>query len=273
MATSVFEDLKEHYRALAESLRTQATEAGILRNSSDVGTQREDLYRSFLERLLPKSVDVFLGGYVFSMDGQASMQMDVVITTGNTPRFRQRDGNRFIAPLEGTIGIAEVKSRLDKATLSDALRKCASIPAMPSKGNRVPAILKVSDARWNENPFKIVFAYDGIAASSLMEHIREFYAENPTIPYARRPDIIHVLGKESFLRVTSRWQLQNSEGVAVDSQPTVGEFVRIPGGDIPAIMITLEELQQSAFAFSLIFFKYEAWYDEIVSLVVNDAGG
>ncbi|MCY4639405.1 MAG: hypothetical protein OXC94_03575 [Chloroflexi bacterium] len=273
MGANVFGDLKEHYQTLAESLRVQADEAGVLKTSSDVGTQREDLFRSFLERHLPKSVDVFLGGYVFSLDGQASKQIDVVVTTGVTPRFRLRDGSRFIAPLEGAIGIAEVKSRLDKESLRDALSKCASIPAMPSKGNSVPPILKVPDARWNENPFKVVFAYEGIGAPSLMEHIREFYAENPSIPHERRPNIIHVLGKYSLLRATPRWHLETLDGAVSDSQPDIGEFIRLPGDDISAIMITIQELQQSAFAFSLIFFKYDAWYNEIVRMAINDAEG
>ncbi|MDE2715572.1 MAG: hypothetical protein OXI33_00965 [Chloroflexota bacterium] len=250
MVTNVFTDLKEHYQTLAESLRAHADEAGVLRTSSDVGTQREDLYKSFLERHLPKSADVFLGGYVFGMDGQASQQIDVVITTGIAPRFRLRDGNRFIAPLEGTIGIAEVKSRLDKASLHDALYKCASIPAMPEKGNTVPPFLKVSDTRWNENPFKIIFAYDSIAESSLMEHIDEFYAESTDIPFERRPHMIHVLGKYSLMRMTSGWQLESSAGVVADLQPAAGEFIHLPGDDVAAIMITLQQLQQSAFAFN-----------------------
>ena len=125
-------------------------------------------------------------------------------------------------------------------------------------------------AAFDENPFKIVFAYDGVGASSLMDHIREFYTENPNIPLARRPNIIHVLGKHFIMRRTAKWQLVESSGVTADAQPAVGEFIRIPGDDVSAIMITIQELHQSAFAFNLIFFKYDAWYDEIVRMVIND---
>ena len=131
MKPDVFDRLKEHYVSVARELSSQASQAGLLNNPTGVGTEREEVYRTFLERHLPKMCDVFLGGYVFDLKGNTSKQIDVIVTGGNTPRFRMSSGNRYIAPLEGAIAVAEVKSRLNKETLQESLSNCASIPFMP----------------------------------------------------------------------------------------------------------------------------------------------
>lgn len=138
MKHDVFDHLKEHYASVARELSGQARQAGLLQNPAGVGTEREEVYRTFLERHLPKMCDVFLGGYVFDMIGNSSSQMDVIVTGGNTPRFRMSSGNRYIAPLEGTIAVAETKSQLNKGTLWDALSGCASIPPMPNPEGIAP---------------------------------------------------------------------------------------------------------------------------------------
>ena len=145
MRFDVFDHLKGHYASVADELRSKAEQTALLINPGDVGTDREGVYRAFLERHLPKTCDVFLGGYLFDLSGKSSSQMDVIVTSGNTPRFRMQDGSRHIAPLEGSVAVAEVKSRLDRDSLRDALEKCASIPRMPDRRGIVPLYLKVPE--------------------------------------------------------------------------------------------------------------------------------
>ena len=267
MTSDVFKDLKSHYALVAEELRVKAEQASVLSNATGIGTEREEVYRAFLERYLPKMCDVFLGGYLFDLNGRSSKQLDVIVTVGNTPRFRMPEGDRHIAPLEGSIAVAEIKSRLDKGALQDALGKCESIPPMPdSEGVLPPYVQQLSKDYWRDTPYKIVFAYDGINARTLCSHIAAFYDLNPEIPTARKPNLIHVLGKYMVLRKTSGMTVLNRDGQPNDNQPEVGQFVPLTiSPDVSAMALMLRELQEKALLGSHLFFRYTNWHDQIMN--------
>ena len=268
MTSDVFKDIRGHYVLIAEELRAKAQQASLLSNSTGTGTEREEVYRAFLERHLPKTCDVFLGGYLFDLNGKSSAQLDVIVTVGSTPRFRMAEGDRQIAPLEGSIAIAEIKSRLDKNTLEDALMKCRSIPPMPDSNGILSPILHLPQDRWRDTPYKIVFAYDGISPRTLCSHITAFYNLNPEIPAARKPNLIHVLGKYMVVRTTSHMTVINSDGKPDENQPEVGQFKPfITDPDVSAIGWILNELQQKAFNGSHLLFKYDKWHNQIMERV------
>ena len=224
MTQDVFHRLKAHYASIATELRSVAEEAGLLVNPTAVGTEREEVYRTFLERHLPKMCDVFLGGYLFDLNGNTSSQIDVIVTAGNSPRFRLPSGNRHIAPLEGSIAVAEIKSRLDGDSLKDALDECASIPPMPKQTGIVPPYLKVPKDRWRDTPYKIIFAYDGLNANTIYNHITGYYNQHAQIPTARRPNVIHVLGKYMIIRTTPGTTVTNPDGRPDVNQPGIGQY-------------------------------------------------
>ena len=270
MKPDVFAHLKDHYISIARELNSQASQAGLLTNPTGVGTEREEVYRAFLERHLPKMCDVFLGGYVFDLRGNASAQIDVIVTSGNTPRFRMSSGNRHIAPLEGTIAVAEIKSHLNKDTLEEALNNCASIPFMPDHRGIVAPYLKIHDANWQDLPYKIVFAYDGIAASTICAHITAFYNQHQEIPIARRPNIIHVLGKYMIIRKTAGMAVINPGGRPDAIQPEVGQYHPFfTGSDASAMAWTLIALQGNAFLCNSLMYKYGEWHNKIVDRIQN----
>lgn len=274
MTSDVFEDIRAHYALIAEELRAKAQQASLLSNPTGTGTEREEVYRAFLERHLPKMCDVFLGGYLFDLNGKSSAQLDVIVTVGSTPRFRMAEGDRQIAPLEGSIAIAEIKSRLDKNTLEDALMKCDSIPPMPDSKGRLPPKLRYPRDRWRDTPWKIVFAYDGINPRTLCSHIREFYEVNPEIPAARRPNLIHVLRKYMVVRITSHMTVTNPDGQPDENQPEVGQFKAfITAPDVSAIGWILNELQQKAFVGNQLLFKYDEWHNQIMDRVQREFAG
>ena len=271
MKPDVFDHLKQHYISIAEELRSQATQAGLLTNPTGVGTEREEVYRTFLERHLPKACDVFLGGYIFDLEGSASKQMDVIVTGGTTLRFRMSGGNRYIAPLEGTIGVAEVKSQLNKSTLEESLIGCASIPLMPDYQGIVAPYLKIAQENWWDLPYKIVFAYDGIEASTICEHLEAFYAQNPNIPITRRPNIIHVLEKYMVIRKTSGMTVLNPDGKPDAIQPEIGQYRPFSTGpDASAMTWTLIALQENAFLCNSLMYKYGEWHNKIMARIQNE---
>ena len=267
MSNDVFGYLAEHYASVAQELSSQAQQAGLLRNPTAMGTEREDVYLAFLERHLPRTCDVFLGGYIFDTSGNSSTQMDVIATGGNIPRFRMSSGNRYIAPLEGTIAVAEIKSQLTKQTLYDALSGCASIPRMPEPEGIVAPYLRMNESSWQDTPYKIVFAYDGIAADTACDHIAEFYAHNSDIPIFRRPNIVHVLNKYMILRITPGLGVKNYDDSDSD-QPEVGQFLPFfVASDVSALALTLTTLQGKAFLSSHLMFKFDGWHDEILARI------
>ena len=271
MNRDVFYEIKNHYGAIAEELLNQAKQARLLENSSDVGTEREGSYLSFLKRHLSRTCDAFLGGYIFDLQGNKSKQMDIIITNGNTPRFQMSGGNKQIAPLEGTIGVVESKSMLNRRELRDALEKCASIPDMPDPKGILSPSIKGNHQLWFDMPYKIIFAYNGNEKENIVNNVNEFYSEYSDIPVNRRPNIIHVLGKYVVLRTRPGMTVFNSDGTPVPNQPSMGEYRWFDrGSDIVAITWTLNELQDNDFLIRHSMFKYSQWIDGIVDRIIRE---
>ena len=262
----VFNQIKDHFASVARELSSRATQAGILTNPTGVGEQREEVYRSFLERHVPKMCDTFLGGYVFDLKGNCSKQVDIIVAGGNTPRFGLSGGNRFVAPMEGTIAVIEVKSKLDKHTLQDGLNHCFSIPQMPDPEGIAPPFLRVDEEAWADTPYKVIFAFDGIERATLEEHLVEFLKQNNDQPASRLPNIIHVLGKYAIRKVHSSQIRNNSSGdVASDIKTAYHTFSR--NADVLAMMEILNTIQHGAFVSNYLKYDYSEWYGEILEML------
>lgn len=269
MSTDVFSDLKNYYIQVAQNLTAEAKQAALLANPTGVGTEREEVYREFLERHLPKTCDVFLGGYVFDVKGNTSKQIDVIVTSGNTPIFQLSDRTRRIAPLEGTIAVAEIKSKLDKANLCSALENFAAIPRMPDSEGIVSPQIRVPQQRWVDIPYKIILAYDAIERERLNKYIWEFYEMNDHIPLERRPNIIHVLGRYMVVRITPDMRILDPDGTPTAESIRVGQYRWFfPHGDTMAIAWTLNAIQSNAFIMNHCMITYDEWINEIINKIL-----
>ena len=147
MSTNTFPEMKKYFEAIVVELRSKAQQAILLKNTTAVGTKREEIYRQLLVRHLPSPCKVFRGGYVFNVKGERSKQTDVIVTAGSTPRFEIFPDQPEIAPLEGTIAVAEVKSRLDKERLLEALNNFASLPRIDNSDRALAPKIKVVPRR------------------------------------------------------------------------------------------------------------------------------
>jgi hypothetical protein len=183
MSTDAFAKMAEYFESLVQEMKSEARQAGLLQNTTAVGTGREEIFRRLLERHLPDNCEVFRGGYVFNVEGETSRQIDVIATSGPTPRFEILPNLQAIAPLEGTIGVAEVKTKLDKAELHKALENFASLPQITDPAKALnPNIGNVGAEFWWDWPYKVIFAYAAIDKKTLCRHLLEFYAKRPEIP-------------------------------------------------------------------------------------------
>ena len=271
MSGDAFDDLKNHFKAMAIELKSKGEQASVFAHTSDTGTEREEAYRTFLERHLPKICDVFLGGYIFDMNGHKSSQMDIIVTDGYTPRFVMPDGSKHIAHLEGSLAVVEVKSNLDKESIHKALRGCASIPEMPDLEGRINPMFKLSADAWVDLPYKIIFAYDGIEPKITLNHINRFYDENDCVPLHRRPNIIHVLNKYIIIRRTAGTEISNSDGSVSDVTPEIGEYAALTEhSDVSAMLWIINALHQNAFVANHIMYKFDVWHNDIVMRLMHE---
>lgn len=256
MAKEFYQRLKLYFEKVGQVLRGEAEVASIFPNTSDIGISRELVYSEFLKQHAPSKCNVFLGGFLFGSDGEESKQIDIIISTDTAPRynFNNQNGNgKSFGPVEGCLGVASIKSKLDKAQLFDALASIASIPATKPLGQQLSPLLKIHD--YEDWPYKIIYASDGLNSDTIMSHLKEFYVSNPLIPISRRPNIIHVAGKFFAFKVREGMRVSNNDGS--NTPLTIGEFhILDTSPDVQALMWALNELQTKATATNHINFDY-----------------
>lgn len=257
MPRPFFERLRSYYLEVAAVLRGEARAASVFPNSTDIGISRERVYAEFLRQHAPSKCNVFFGGFLFGEDGSESGQLDVIVTSDTTPRFNfhnQDATGKSFSPVEGTLGVASIKSILNKNELKDVLKEIAAIPPTSSLDGRLT--LGISIKNYDDWPYKIVYASDGISAESLLTHLLAFYADNPAIPLGRRPNVIHVAGKYVIFRVISgmtEWDANKQEHEKVD-EGAFRLFTR--DSDLQGIIWALDGIQQRATASTHILYSY-----------------
>lgn len=194
--------LQQYYSAIGRVLKGEADTASIFPNSTDVGMSRERVYLEVLKRHLPSSCNVRQGGFLFDIEGNESQQIDVIVNNDKSIRFdfNNPDGSgKSFSCIEGCVAVASIKSTLDSRRLKDSLLNLSSLPdKAPLNGRQNP---RVRISNYDDWPFKIVFAFDGVSSEITYTTLESFYAENSNIPIFKRPNIIHVAGKYVITRV------------------------------------------------------------------------
>lgn len=253
MSSEFYERLKEYYTNIGSALRNEADSASIFPNTSDIGSSRERIYADFLRTHLPASCNVLFGGFLFDIAGNESKQIDIIISSDSCIQFNFEnligEGKSF-ACVEGTIAAISMKSKLDSRELERALENIASIPSMEPLGNRVSPLIKIPS--YDDWPFKVIYASDGISKDKLMESLESFYMDNSSIPATRRPNLIHVLGKYCIVRTVG--DALTLDGTRIPN----GVFYAMDDGrDIFALTYAVEDIQKKSAAIRHILFDYK----------------
>jgi hypothetical protein len=251
MSENFFVRLREYYLNVASVLRGEADVASIFPNTTDIGMSREKVYSEFLRLHAPSKCNVFLGGFLFDMNGNESKQQDIIITTDT------------FSPVEGTLGVVSIKSVLNKTELEDALWGFASIPLTQSLEGRVSFAVQIFD--YDDWPYKVIFSTDGIDGDTLLSHTNKFYEKHPEILGCRRPQIIHVAGKYVIMRAVRGMSMKKASGELVQVEPgTYHLITRDP--DLQGIVWVLNALQQHATASTEILYSYTDLINKVNSL-------
>lgn len=264
MKESFFYRLRNYYTKVAQVLKGEAEAASVFPNSSDIGTSRENIYLEFIKCHVPSKCNAFLGGYVFDSFGKESKQLDIIVTTDTAIKFDlfNKDGKgKSFAPVEGTVGVVSIKSKLDKEQLFDSLSNLASIPPTQSLEGRISITTKITE--YDNFPFKIIYASDGLSPETINSHFENFYNENRSIPDNRMPDIIHVSGKYVFIKIRKGMKMYNYETHAEENIGNSNYFLTDKDVDITALMHTIIGLQDYAMTSQYIINNY-SWISKNV---------
>jgi hypothetical protein len=166
--------------------------------------------------------------------------------------------------VEGILGVASIKSMLNKNTLEDVLAGLAAIPPSASLEGRVTFGLFVKN--YDDWPYKIIYASAGISGQSLMSSLLDFYAHNRAIPLGRRPNIIHVAGQYIIIRATkglSIWEVTTQQ----EETPPAGTFCLFTHNpDIQGLVWVVDGLQHRAMASTHIHYSYIEIANQVLSL-------
>lgn len=251
MPSPFFERLRNYYREVAAVLRGESSAGSIFTNTTDIGTTRELVYRKFLEEHLPSACNVMLGGFLFNQQGKDSGQIDVIVTIEDCPQFNFTNtggSGKSFSCVDGTLAVASIKSHLNSNELRNAMENLASIPQ-----HRVAfdwGSLGIENPYYEEWPYKIIFASNGIEAETLKKTMTDFYTEHPAIPSNRRPDIIHVVGR-FCIRRAFRDLVYEGRTIKAGTYFTTTADV-----DVASLVVVVHAIQQNLAASRYIPFDY-----------------
>lgn len=231
-----FAKISNYFESACCAMRNERdSKKSLLDNSADIGQTVEGIYLEFLKQHVPAVCDILQGGYVFDVEGRRSHQMDIIVHSGNTHRFRDSNG-QACATLEGTVANIEITSYLDRRKVDRELKKFAFIPPtgqFRGLGNR--EVFKTMDGVqewWSDTPYKVVIAFDGVDAGTALEQINSFYMINHHVPIARRINILHMLGQYCIIK--------SDFDVHPDTDPSQrGEYTTVGSGRVDTLATSL----------------------------------
>lgn len=100
-------------------------EKGKLKHSGEFGIYREKTVKSLIEPFLPTRLTVG-SGFIITDKNHTSTQCDLIIYDKENTPVIENDGQRFF-PIECVAGVIEVKSKLTKTELKNALIKLSNV--------------------------------------------------------------------------------------------------------------------------------------------------
>jgi hypothetical protein len=266
MPQPFYERLKAYYIQVGAVLRGEAAAASIFPNTTDKGFSREQVYAEFLRTHLPSSCNVFFGGFVFNLDGDESKQIDLLVTSDTCPQFNfhnpRGDGKTF-ACIDGLLAVASIKSMLDSRELIDSLENIASLPCKTPLDSQKKSFL-LSIPNYDDWPFKIIYASDGILPETARQTLETFYNSHSHIPISSRPNLIHVAGKYNAVRIEAGGG-KTRDGTVLQEHTFhfVTDNTNSSTIDVFALAYAVQNIQKKAVAAAHIMLTYDAILENI----------
>lgn len=113
---------------------------GQLIHPGEFGTYRERIIKAFLSPFLPARLAIG-SGFIITSKNRISTQCDIIIYDREHTPLIENGEQRFF-PVECVAGVIEVKSKLTRSTLKDALIKLAAVKELRNDIEGNPYIFK-----------------------------------------------------------------------------------------------------------------------------------
>lgn len=159
----------------------------LIKHPGELGTDREEIVRSFLRAYLPKRFEIS-DGFVFDANGVVSEQIDLVIADSmNCARFETMGGTRYY-PCESVVGVGQIKSSItSERQLVEAFQNIESVKRLDRSANG-----RAVDRRFGEpidpqtNHLHQIFGFvfnigRTISESTIQERVLNYIQDRP--PY------------------------------------------------------------------------------------------
>lgn len=223
----IFKNISNSMKAELEKTRSAIPHAG------EKGQINEEIFRDFLSKYLPKSLDISTG-FVIDTNGGISRQLDIIISdVAKTPIFFENgEGNKRIrvVPVECVYAIIEVKTKLTKQEIDNCLVNMESVKKLEKKAYVLPPqnlrinILQYGKG-WDICPVNYyVFAYEADNLQALRNYLSEKFKEKD-LPIHLRVDTICVL----------------NQGLITNWLPEISKFEALPEEGSNLIVVSAED--------------------------------
>ena len=93
-----------------------------LYHAGEFGVHKEEICKRFIEFIVPESFGVS-SGFILTPNNQVSTQIDIVVYSKELTSLIQSKNNQKFFPIETVVAFGEVKSKLSKSKLKEALIK------------------------------------------------------------------------------------------------------------------------------------------------------
>ena len=193
--------LEEILGSASRVMLQEFQETAAIGHRGGKGSAREVILRKFLEKYIPRSVEVISNGEIVNSLGEVSPQCDVLILNGETRPLLTEYGYHVVTA-ESTCGIIEVKSKLTRAELKKSFNNLLRARLM----ERFVPISELLQTRPDGSrvetwriPFAYIFAYDSISLEQVFDEIVELHKDAPSLAHCI--DGVWVLSK-GFIKWT-----------------------------------------------------------------------
>lgn len=171
--------LLQALRNAASRMAADFEDSNLFTHSGDKGEFREDIIGKFLRPFLPNCYGIG-SGQVFSTDGPASDQADIVLYDEVFSNVLFRGSSNSLFPCESVYGTIEVKSILTTEELETSISNIASVKRLKRASSDMLDALPFSrinitgDVTYSQshisNPYLgIIFAYDGLVPETALK--------------------------------------------------------------------------------------------------------
>lgn len=173
---------KEWFDALEKALEAETKIAGLLEHGTLIGNAREFLVQRILKSVLPPLIHIGSGKVIDATTERCSKQIDVILFDARCP-FLEIAPGLGMYPIEGVVGTIEVKSRLTKKTLQEALENVYSVLSLQQRyvpGSDEPRVIAAVQNRYriDEAEARRKLRYEHLPASYVFSIASSMSAES-----------------------------------------------------------------------------------------------